>query len=255
MVRLINEKLAEAGASSITLADSSRSVRRLGLPFPGNVDVESIFGVDPPVIWEEGQPARQRASSTVSSTASSMRAQDDFLWRRPNDSWAVPEPTTSRRATFDQSDFLRYHRRPAWKCKHCDGVGWSEEDPCDGCGRYLPENFQVPRTRTVREGDWNCESCGNTNWEWRMQCNRCHSCRSTLAEAQASVATIVPPVEEIVKQRLRKRLSTHPAGVFKDNDWVCVSCGNINWDWRVRCHQCSAGKPVGATNTSRRPVA
>jgi hypothetical protein len=52
------------------------------------------------------------------------------------------------------------------------------------------------------------------------------------------------PVDEIVKQRLRKRLSTHPAGVFKDNDWVCVSCGNINWDWRVKCHQCAAAKPV-----------
>lgn len=252
MVRLINEKLAEAGSSPVSQIESNRSVRRLGLPFPGNVDVESIFGVDPPAVWEEAthEPARQRASSTVSSTVSSMRG--DGSWQPVSDGWAIPEPAgATRRATFDQSDFARYRRRPAWKCKHCDGVGWSDEEPCEGCGRYLPENFHAPSTRVriSREGDWNCESCGNTNWEWRTQCNRCHTCRSspttslTLSQDVAAAGPLAP-VEEIVKQRLRKRLSTHPAGVFKDNDWVCVSCGNINWDWRVKCHQCACAKPV-----------
>lgn len=256
MVRLINQKLAEADPPILGAQSAHNSVRGFSLPFSGNLDVESLFGVaSMPESWEGGA-ARQRAASTVSSATSSLRLNVDAnlgkAWTGHEESWALPEAfAPSRRATFDESDFTRYRSRPAWKCKHCEGVGWSEEEPCDGCGRYLPENFQIfsaPRVRATREGDWLCETCGNTNWEWRTQCNRCHNCRheqiSVAPLAQAPVPIPQAPVEDIVKQRLKKRLSTHPAGVFKDNDWVCVSCGNINWDWRVKCHQCASAKPV-----------
>ena len=148
------------------------------------------------------------------------------------DMWAPPQQ--NRRATYDESDFSR--RRPAWKCKPCGGVAWSEDDPCEGCGRFLQTTTRGGPP-SMRAGDWQCTSCSNTNWEWRTQCNRCHTCRGEVV-ADAS------PVNDLVKQRLKKRLSTHPAGVFKDNDWVCVCCGNINWDWRSKCHQCSTSKPV-----------
>ena len=202
--------------------------------------------------WGEEGMGRPRASSTVSSeTSAPLRTfEEDLLrgWQPAGEaafSWEVPAP--QRRATFDQSDFSRYRQRPAWKCRYCEGVGWAEEEPCDGCGRYLPENYVQPR-RMAREGDWLCECCGNTNWEWRTQCNRCHTCRTDPLGGLQPVA----PVEEIVKQRLRKRLSTHPAGVFKDNDWVCVSCGNINWDWRVKCHQCASAKPFARSQQTSR---
>ena len=149
--------------------------------------------------------------------------------------WAPPQP---RRATYDESDYNQYaatSRRPAWKCKHCGGVAWCEEDPCEGCGRFLQTANAQP---LARPGDWQCTGCANTNWEWRTQCNRCHTCRDGV-------------VDDLVKQRLKKRLSTHPAGVFKDNDWVCVCCGNINWDWRSKCHQCATHKPVAARKSNR----
>lgn len=181
--------------------------------------------------WDGGLTRRDRAWSSVSSTASSsMRAAfDEDLVR----GWQPVDEAVQRRA------------RPAWKCKYCQGVGWAEEEPCDGCGRYLPENVYMGsfsrQLIPTREGDWICVCCGNTNWEWRTQCNRCHTCRD---------GTPLVEVEGIVKHRLKKRLSTHPAGVFKDNDWVCVSCGNINWDWRVKCHQCGCGKPTVAVGSS-----
>lgn len=254
MLRLINEKLAQGSYTSTTSADGSDQVTGNDLGFSGNVDVENIFGVTAPMAsfaeWTATQPARQRASSTVSSVGSSSVRVFDEGWQSVEDTWAVPDGT--RRATFDQSDFMRYRHRPAWKCKHCEGVGWSEEEPCDGCGRFLPENYAQPRgMRMMREGDWLCESCGNTNWEWRTQCNRCHTCRAGVAPVpeESVEPKVVAPVDDIVKQRLKKRLSTHPAGVFKDNDWVCTSCGNINWDWRVKCHQCAASKPVLAPSS------
>jgi hypothetical protein len=119
----------------------------------------------------------------------------------------APPGYRSRGATYDESDFMN-HRAQYWPGQ--------------------------------RPGDWICPCCYNTNWEWRMQCNRCHTCKDL--EMVANV-----PVEAIVRHRMKKRLSTHPAGVFKDNDWVCIGCGNINWDWRIKCHQCGTGKPTIST--------
>lgn len=243
---------------------SAHLLTSVGLPIPSGVRE-----------WDGRSEAttalanRNRAGSVASSTASSsLRGgfDDDLFrgWQPVENNWAPPEPQQlpARRATFDESDFGRYRRRPAWKCKHCDGVGWSEAEPCDGCGRFLPENFQIPRTRPppMREGDWICPCCQNMNWEWRTQCNRCHTCREAVIQGMVGDASPVSqsgaPVDDLVKQRLKKRLSTHPAGVFKDNDWVCVSCGNINWDWRVKCHQCGCSKPVvsaGASITTAPP--
>jgi hypothetical protein len=225
------------------------SISSVGLPIPQNYRE-----------WERHSEATttsaalNRVGSVSSSATSSMRLVDEELfkeWQPVENNWAPPEANhviPARRATFDDSDLGRYRRRPAWKCKHCEGVGWTELEPCDGCGRYLPENFQVHRPRPpMREGDWICSCCNNMNWEWRTQCNRCHTCRDVERApvvGDASPASIAGGVDDIVKQRLKKRLSTHPAGVFKDNDWVCVCCGNINWDWRVKCHQCGTGKPT-----------
>ena len=238
MVRIIKERLEQLPVDSAFYHSADEGVKgQQGRDFYGGNEgnylhevSQSLHALPPAVGYAEWEPAtRDRAWSSVSSTASSsMRAFDEDLARgwQPVDeqSWQV-------------------RSRPVWKCKYCPGVGWAEEEPCDGCGRFLPENMYAATSRRMmpmREGDWICECCGNTNWEWRMQCNRCHTCRA---------GSVAAGVEGIVKQRLKKRLSTHPAGVFKDNDWVCVSCGNINWDWREKCHQCASGKPQPLTHT------
>ncbi len=159
----------------------------------------------------------------------------------------------------------------AWHCQYCpEGVGWTEDEPCTVCGLYLDQqpggssSFYASYYNTGSDDcDWICSMCANHNWNWRMQCNRCHTCRQDEAAAVKPSNTCQPSsllpstglpalfsvsprarVGTIVKHRLKKRLSTHPAGVFKDHDWVCTSCGNINWDWRMQCHQCRCAKPV-----------
>jgi len=117
-------------------------------------------------------------------------------------------------------------------------------------------------TTSSRSNDWACANCTNMNWEWRTQCNRCHACRDpeeiaelerrarrggSRSRSRSNDKGGEKEVDDLVAQRLRKRLSTHPAGVFKDSDWVCVGCGNINWDWRTKCHQCQSGKPLKGT--------
>ncbi|ETO25255.1 hypothetical protein RFI_11880 [Reticulomyxa filosa] len=43
--------------------------------------------------------------------------------------------------------------------------------------------------------------------------------------------------------KLKKRMN----GRFKESDWCCPMCANINWDWRQHCNKCSTPKPSGAT--------
>jgi hypothetical protein len=266
MVRQIREKLNQIDAASagmVTKFDSEGNVRlnqirliiRLGNGYP------SVLYTDDPVYGEAPRIKGTLAHSifpaalstpldqnTTRSRASSY-VEDDMLqnWV-PTNEFEDPYElgyVHGRRATFDESDFNRYRDpMPVWKCRFCPGVGWAETDPCDTCGRFLPMHNWRSGGLFPRPGDWICTLCGNTNWEWRTQCNRCHTCKDKGDNNGDAFAVPSTGNDGIVRQRLRKRLSTHPAGVFKDNDWVCVCCGNINWDWRSKCHQCGGGKPT-----------
>jgi hypothetical protein len=28
-------------------------------------------------------------------------------------------------------------------------------------------------------------------------------------------------------------------GLFKKDDWLCIKCGNVNWQKRTTCNQCN----------------
>lgn len=34
-----------------------------------------------------------------------------------------------------------------------------------------------------------------------------------------------------------------PAGLFKQGDWTCTLCGNVNWERRSTCNKCQNQKP------------
>lgn len=34
-----------------------------------------------------------------------------------------------------------------------------------------------------------------------------------------------------------------PAGLFKQGDWTCTVCGNVNWERRSTCNKCQNPKP------------
>ena len=265
MVRQIREKLNQidaATAGMVTKFDSEGISPKLRLfTFHVGNGYPSVSYVDAPVYTEAPRikstvahsifPAALSTPLDQNSTRSraSSYAEDDMLqhWA-PTNEFQDPYDlgyVHGRRATFDESDFNRYRDpMPVWKCRHCPGVGWAETDSCDTCGRFLPMHHWRSGGLFPRPGDWICTLCSNTNWEWRAQCNRCHTCKDSGDVNGDILPGTMSGNDGIVRQRLRKRLSTHPAGVFKDNDWVCVCCGNINWDWRSKCHQCGGGKPT-----------
>ena len=40
----------------------------------------------------------------------------------------------------------------------------------------------------------------------------------------------------------KKGLYGYPIGLFKENDWKCVHCNNINFSWRNECNRCHLEK-------------
>jgi len=42
--------------------------------------------------------------------------------------------------------------------------------------------------------------------------------------------------------RPKKGLYGYPMGLFKENDWKCPNCNNINFSWRNECNRCHLEK-------------
>lgn len=42
-----------------------------------------------------------------------------------------------------------------------------------------------------------------------------------------------------------------PRGRFKQGDWACVICGNMNWAKRLECNRCGEAKPGSAPDEKR----
>ena len=66
---------------------------------------------------------------------------------------------------------------------------------------------------------WICadDKCGTKNHVKRRNCSKCRK------EA--------PPDAEVDFISGSK--------IFKEGDWRCSSCGNVNWEWRTNCNKCT----------------
>lgn len=65
-----------------------------------------------------------------------------------------------------------------------------------------------------------------------------------IAELDASMGRGAPiPPGGGGKPLLPKKDFRGPAGLFKQGDWTCTVCGNVNWERRSTCNKCQNQKP------------
>ncbi|KAL1457909.1 hypothetical protein WDU94_008089 [Cyamophila willieti] len=90
--------------------------------------------------------------------------------------------------------------------------------------------FTENRKRKVREEDWVCSDplCGNINFFYRNYCNKCETNRDEY----------VPPLVKVIG----KKAAAKSNGIFKDLDWQCNACENVNWARRQKCNNCETDK-------------
>uniref|UniRef100_H2Y866 Zinc finger Ran-binding domain-containing protein 2 n=1 Tax=Ciona savignyi TaxID=51511 RepID=H2Y866_CIOSA len=81
------------------------------------------------------------------------------------------------------------------------------------------------------EGDWTCPGCGNINFARRLECNRCKESKNV------GVKRVKKGGVQIGKMAAEKS-----KGLFSADDWMCKTCGNVNWARRGDCNMCNTPK-------------
>uniref|UniRef100_T1IEV8 Zinc finger Ran-binding domain-containing protein 2 n=1 Tax=Rhodnius prolixus TaxID=13249 RepID=T1IEV8_RHOPR len=81
------------------------------------------------------------------------------------------------------------------------------------------------RRFSKRDTSWVCKrtNCGIENDKDRILCRSCGKSKKTT-------------------YRVGRDLAQSSGGLFSPTDWICKSCGNINWAKRISCNLCNKSR-------------
>ena len=85
------------------------------------------------------------------------------------------------------------------------------------------------------KNNWECQHCKNLNFSKRIRCNRCHKNRPSSS------------IKEFIDNRKFVKNLGGPPGLFREGDWACSKCDNINFAKRQCCNRC--GKEKDSSDT------
>jgi hypothetical protein len=110
-----------------------------------------------------------------------------------------------------------------------------------------------------KEGDWECPNskCKNKNFAKRVKCNLCATLKPEIIKArEKSRSNSKNRMRSRSRSRNNRRKSesrkrSKPTdkfggkpGLFKEGDWRCEKCNNVNFSWRVACNVCKESKDL-----------
>ena len=139
-----------------------------------------------------------------------------------------------------------------WRCDACfeyNSIG----SECASCGTPAPTPAQKKSTPVcgsvrniigskqnivtsgtkqpaVSPTEWFCPSCKTSNYRSRTTCRGCYSERSSSRPESLPTSTPVPSMKPLTPT------------ARKNDDWICVACGTLNFAIRSSCFRCSAKK-------------
>ena len=136
-------------------------------------------------------------------------------------------------------------------------------------------DFQKRKRYIFKEGDWACpnQDCKNINFSRRTKCNRCgapkpanlydnrqkrysttgtYRSRSRSRSKHSKHHHHSSKYDKNYRSRSNSRENMNnqvqrkpffgPSGIFKEGDWRCENCQNINFKWRNQCNKCGCPK-------------
>lgn len=107
------------------------------------------------------------------------------------------------------------------------------------CLDYITNNNYTRKNRyTYKEGDWKCpnKNCSNPNFAKRFTCNLCGAQKPEVIEE--------PTIQDYHFSKINSINNAQSSqaglvqGLFKEGDWRCLRCHNVNFRWRKHCNRC-----------------
>jgi len=161
-------------------------------------------------------------------------------YRRPNEPRKFERNRTSRpefREKFKKKHFKVNNRRRS-SSKSSDSRSSRSHSRSTHVRRKPSENIKksVAFKKMLKDkNNWECPNCKNLNFSKRIRCNRCHKNKPSGSN------------KEFVDTRKFVKNLGGPPGLFREGDWACSKCDNINFAKRQCCNRC--GKEKDSTDT------
>ena len=163
-----------------------------------------------------------------------------------------------------------------WECPHqsCKNINFSRRTKCNKCGAPKPQNAYHSNSSSYshsgnsgrfggissryRSGNSNYHSTSHSRSRSRSRSRSSRSSRSrSLTKKHHYQSKYTRSHSRSSHSRDRERTHEHsyqqqqpqkksyfggPPGLFKEGDWRCENCQNINFKWRVICNKCQYSK-------------
>lgn len=133
-----------------------------------------------------------------------------------------------------------------WTCPNpeCKNINFSRRIKCNRCGAPKPQDDFIGKPKK-RYGSGNYYSRSHSGSSDRDKHHHHHHSRKR--SYSRSDSNLRNP-----RQLQNPSFLGGPPGLFKEGDWRCDNCKNINFSWRDKCNKCNRPKKDG-NNMIRRP--
>ena len=130
-----------------------------------------------------------------------------------------------------------------WSCpnQNCKNINFSRRTKCNRCGAPKPENL-YDKPKRFSTGNYHSRSRSRSRSNRHRHHSKYEKNSRSRSNSNNYQANSVP----------KKGLFGGPPGVFKEGDWRCENCQNINFKWRVECNKCKYPKRDDGNNVIRR---
>lgn len=165
-----------------------------------------------------------------------------------------------------------------WICPSCQDVQFAKNTECRKCGTPKPDDAdsQIPRGvgspngQVGQPGDWICpnEDCKDVQFAKNSLCRKCGTGKPMDADLHFKGARVAPkglgkgfgkaapPMIGMMQMfgyggyPVMKGFgkATSNGQRFKPGDWICPSCGDMQFEKNAACRKCNTPKPAGRTS-------
>jgi hypothetical protein len=153
-----------------------------------------------------------------------------------------------------------------WQCPNekCRNQNFAKRVVCNLCKTQKPKNKLNNRSRSRSRSRHSRNSRSSRSRSRNRESRRHKQRRYRNADRSTSRSrSRSRPKYSRSKSRSRSRSnknshagrhanSNNQVGIFKDGDWKCNSCNNINFAWRTKCNICKRSKSLSRNNQEKR---